>query len=666
MSFFSISGGGTSEDLQTRINNNRLANATAFQTMVSAKKANGENVDPAEIYRWKMSLSGGDPGAASLMPADDAINAMAKQANEGAEASRQSISLSIAQSAKQRQDLIQGIVDAQPHASLEEFNQNLLGVFGPETGAKFATMYTPIFNSMKTESQLRLSKTIAENPMFQHVTDEASAQRFLPNEWNDTRMKPIIKSMISDQAFTKSEKVRTATLDTLSRAPEALAMAPAEEQRKFFQAMAPAGQADRAMSGYHAVTLGSENARMAKMAENARTDPATAAWINTATSDEELTNIAKLLLTSQGITVTDDNDPRLLAFKGNLKVADMANDSIKYEAAMTQAKVDAMKITQQEEKTNQETYASAKATEVVAPATKNNKENAYKSTLAATQALFGKDGEGGIVHASKSNMDMWFAYLQNNSFDPNKVNAATFIDPFVTSSKANLETRQDVITRRAEMQVETTLGPAPQPAQRYIENKQKDINQLTSSYDNAIKRIDERAESAFSKNQRKAVAAQKALSALETHLMNLEGTLQDPIKSRNLHDRNPALEAALGQTLSDAISKIRLSQTVDATTGNSTASGVGPINPVAMAEKMVAARQATEDARRAFIQDLGLARQELQAAYENMSKLNYPSDVRSSVMEQAYSETMNAVATKHGVTPEEASSEYHNMVYRSK
>ena len=48
MSFISVSGGGTSEELQSSINKTRLENAAAFQSYVSAKKANGDKIDPTD------------------------------------------------------------------------------------------------------------------------------------------------------------------------------------------------------------------------------------------------------------------------------------------------------------------------------------------------------------------------------------------------------------------------------------------------------------------------------------------------------------------------------------------------------------------------------------------------------------------------------------------
>lgn len=653
MAFFPSAGGSTA-DIQDKLNTSRIKNAAAFQTYVSARTAAGEKVDPTELYRVKLSLTGGDPGAASLIPAGAALDELTKQANQASESSRQTLSMGIAQSAKQRQDFIQGIIDTNWDKSPEEFNDIFSSTFGPDVGNQFIQQYRPVLPNMINEAASKKYSEIAGSEAGKLVFSADDGLKYWPSQMKNPGFRSLVQRLANENSSAKAESVRVATMQAINSTPDSISLAPPEKQREYFRLVAPAGQADKMAAGYSAVQVGAETSRIAKLANQALTDDRTSAWVNSAQSDAELTDIAKALLATEGITATGDSDPRLLALKGHLRSSDTANDTIRYEEALTKAKLAATEAVSQEEKVNQSSYAQAKAAELVQSSgipTKSQKQ-AIDTVVSATEAIFGKDGTGGSIHASRPNMNAWFNHLQSGGFSSSSPNAVSYIDSFVASNQGVLDTKQSVINSRAASVVETTLGPQPQPAANYIQSKTSSVSEMTKQIDEMSAAINAGAGTDYEKQQKKNAMIREAIKDLSETQASLRATFQDPIRVRNLRDYDPRMAEAMMTSISDTISKLRKSQTSDPGT-EAAISPSNPANAQEMAQRLVQARVQEEQLRLQYQQETISTVDALISQAAVMSRQGYPPDINKQVIDTMTNQAAQELSNKYGTPVEE-------------
>ena len=142
-------------DLQADVTKSRLDTAKAFSEMVAAKSAAGEDVDPTELYKMKMNMTGGDPFKAQYIPSGVALDNMAKQANNKASMYRAQIGMNTANFAKQQNDFVQDLIYDNWQKSPDDFPEIFTNIFGKDAGSKFYSQYRDQLPTMLDEAHSR-------------------------------------------------------------------------------------------------------------------------------------------------------------------------------------------------------------------------------------------------------------------------------------------------------------------------------------------------------------------------------------------------------------------------------------------------------------------------------------------------------------------------------
>ena len=145
------------EAQQDRNDKRRSDKAKAFKEYYDAKVANGERVDAYELDNLRMSLAGGDPFAASLIPAGNALRELTDRANEQSRLNRLKLGTDILGQKSTERKLVQEITDNYWDKSEQELSEVFASTFG-EDGVRMYNQYKPELSGMLNEAtQAKLS-----------------------------------------------------------------------------------------------------------------------------------------------------------------------------------------------------------------------------------------------------------------------------------------------------------------------------------------------------------------------------------------------------------------------------------------------------------------------------------------------------------------------------
>lgn len=320
-------------DREREIDTRRSEKAKAFREYVDAKSAAGEEVDPYELDRVRMSMAGGDPYLASYIPAGDALNNMASRANEQSKLNRMKIANDITGQRQTEREYVQKIVDDNWDKTPEELTDVFTNTFGQD-GIRIYDQFKPELDSMLSESTGKKYANLAQNPASKLIRSEDDLYRFYPAEMRNSKTAAVLRTMAKDNMRSRNMEDFNSTIDVMGKTPSFVPNSP--EMQNWWENFGARGlgydsaanMPDRGQqfrTGMQGAYTQIQQTQHAKLSELAAKDPY---FLNAAQSGDEESIFASIrsLMVQAGMPAPQtSSDPAYIEAKKSLDLISRTN-----------------------------------------------------------------------------------------------------------------------------------------------------------------------------------------------------------------------------------------------------------------------------------------------------------------------------------------------------
>lgn len=294
----------------------RAEKARVYREYVQAKTDAGEEVDPYEMDRLRMSMAGNDPYGASMIPAGAALDNLVQRANERSTLSRMKIGNEMNAQRETENKFVQSIVDDNWDKTPEEFAKTFTDTFGEQDGTIIYGRFKDQLPNMLNESTAKQYATLSSSPAAKFLYEEADIDRLFPAQARKPAMRKVLMSIMKDNQRGRAKEDFTQTNEALQNMPTFVPNSP--QAQKWWEGAVGGTLNDPASFGTvvaPAAYTQYRSAQDAKLAELASKD---ALFLNAARSGDQLSifEATKNLMVKAGLPApASDQDPNYIRVK---------------------------------------------------------------------------------------------------------------------------------------------------------------------------------------------------------------------------------------------------------------------------------------------------------------------------------------------------------------
>lgn len=444
-------------DEEDRIETKRSDKAKAYREYVDSQVKNGEHVDPLALDRMRMEMVGGDPYLATYIPSGQALQEMAKQANNRSALSRLQIGAEKAQQRGVERDYVQKIIEQNWDKSESDMAEIFGGAFG-EDGVRLYDQYKPELPGMLSQATNKKYAELAQNPASKMVRSEDDLYRFFPAEMRNPRTAAILKTMAQDNMRGRNQENANISLDMMNKTPDFVKNNPSMQGWWTDFVAKGQGYNDAASSpdrgafvgqGVTGISIQADNEAHAKLSDLASKDPYFMAASQTGDEDAIFESVKSLMVQSGMMPPTSKTDPKYLAAQKTLGLISRTNALGLYNKRESE-----LKASLAEEAQALATKSGARFTALSAAYFagekysngKTGKDFALKDGILQAINMIGTDPN---FFPSEENIQAALATIRTAyDTDPESFNPAAVVGEFMESG--GVETRSDWVNRRAQ------------------------------------------------------------------------------------------------------------------------------------------------------------------------------------------------------------------------
>ena len=522
--------------------NSRAEKARVFNEYVKANKEAGVETNPADLDNLRMSLAGGDPFAASMIPAGDALKEFTNRANEQARNSQMKTQTERWAMQDTKDKYTQQIFDDNYYRSPEDFPKIFNDAFGEQEGAKMYDQYKPILADKLNESVGKQYAKIKENPASQYLIEPEDVDRLFPTQAKNPSMRKILESVRQDNQRARNKGQFKDTMEVLKDTPDFVANSPEGQQWWAGMAANGLGYSDPSQipnpaqfqAGQNLAFTQAQAAQQAKVAEMAAKDPT---FLTAARSgnEDDIFAATSLLMASSGMAPPrDKNDPNYQIVKRNLNLVSRTNAVGAYEKQEADIK-----------------SAVIQANDAIRSGAKGRIEAAKDAAFVGKEFSNGKSGKDRKLNES---IDAALSLIANDpSFFPSQANvsaATSFIKEEFMAGKADFNPESVYAKFMAEGDLETEAAYTDREV-----NKRVQGNGLLKPGTNFQAKLDDRRTqiTGFVGEQLKAMSIAPANQAEYTDILTRRATIVQKLKAQvadieqsiNTANNDPAVRNAI-------------------------------------------------------------------------------------------------------------------------
>ncbi len=353
------------ESQQTR---NRSEKARLFNEYRDAKIAAGEEMDPTEMDRLRISLAGDDPFMASMIPAGDALKKLTEEANSRAQNSRMKTQTERWAMKDTERTFVQRIVDDNWDKSPEEMGKIFENAFGPEQAPKIYDSYKPELPSMLSESTGKKYAQLRQNPASAYLQTPEHIERFFPAESRSPATRNVLTSIMKDNVRARNQQDFQTGMDIMQKTPDFAVGTPegrawwSENSARGMGYSDPSQVPQVFKQGQELAYTQAQSAQQAKVMKLAAEDPPFADAARTGDEDAIFAAVTSLMAQAQMPAPRDKNDPAYLNVKKSLDLVSRTaavNEDNKKEADLKAAVIQEADEMKKGQKARMEATANA-------------------------------------------------------------------------------------------------------------------------------------------------------------------------------------------------------------------------------------------------------------------------------------------------------------------
>ncbi len=548
------------ESFSDRSNKRRSDNAKAFRELVEAKTSAGEVVDPLELERVRLSMSGGDVFGAAFIPKGEALKEMASKANEQSKLSQLKIA---AESSTQRdieRSFVEKIVHANSDKTQEEFADIFDKTFGQD-GARIYDQYSPEIESMASEANFKKANDIITSDTFKNaVKTEEDLYKAFPMKMRDKNLSALLKGAVAENAKKRNMEDYKNSMDVVANIPERVLNDPIllERWKKIaaqgigYESLEAAPYGDILSRTITDIGETSSSASDAKMVEAASKSADFSAAAKT--GDEELIfQSVKMLMVAAGKPAPlSPNDPSYLRARKILSssvVSTAMDDYEKRKAELTAAAAEEVS------KMKEDKRAKAVATVTVDAIMPDSKYRDDGAPIAPIENAIGQLLVSGDFVPSASNMEAAVRFIKekydedSSSFSPDAV-----VGEFLSSGKH--KTSAEIINERVNpvLEAEGKFKPGRNYKVEYLNKMQVVVDNLDKQLVYFSSPVSSADVANYNRKREATVASLK--QALVPLYKELELVHNDPYQRSLMTGYSPHEAVVLIRTIRQKISEI--------------------------------------------------------------------------------------------------------------
>lgn len=308
--------------------NSRAEKARIFNEYVKANKEAGVESNPADLDNLRMSLAGGDPFAASMIPAGDALKEFTNRANEQARNAQMKTQTERWAMQDTKDKYTQQIFDDNYYRDPADFPKIFADAFGEEEGMKVYDQYKPVLDDKLNESVGKQYAKIKENPASQYLLEPEDLDRLFPTQAKNPSMRKILESVRQDNQRARNKTQYKDTMDVLKDTPDFVASSPEGQQWWGTMAANGMGYSDPSQvpnpaqfkTGQNLAFTQAQAAQQAKVTQLAAKDPYFAMAAQNGDEDSLFAATTSLMVQAGMAAPKDKTDPSYQNIKKSLEL----------------------------------------------------------------------------------------------------------------------------------------------------------------------------------------------------------------------------------------------------------------------------------------------------------------------------------------------------------
>lgn len=314
----------------------RAEKARMYREYVEANAAAGIDSNPVELDALRISMAGGDPFSASMIPAGDALKKLTETANEKAQNARMKTQTERWAMQDTERNYVQRIVDDNWDKSPEDIGKMFEGAFGADAPRVY-DRYKPQLSNMLSESTGKQYAKIKSSPAAQYMYEPEDIDRLFPAEARNPAMRKVLDSVRQDNVRAKNKGQFKDTMEVLGATPDFVASNPEGQQAWFNTAAQGMGfdNADQLPANFKAMQgvamTQAQAAQQAKVVQLAAKDPYFAAAAQSGDEDGIFAAATTLMVQSGMPAPKDKLDPNYLAVKKQLDMVSRTSAIMEYK-----------------------------------------------------------------------------------------------------------------------------------------------------------------------------------------------------------------------------------------------------------------------------------------------------------------------------------------------
>jgi len=438
----------------------RAEKARIYREYVQANSEAGIETDPAELDRVRMSMAGGDPFGASMIPAGDALKKLTEEANSRAQNSRMKTQTERWAMKDTERTFVQRIVDDNWDKSPEEMGKIFENAFGPEQAPKIYDSYKPELPTMLSESTAKKYAGFHSDPRSKLIFSDEDVMRMYPAESRNPQTMNVLKSIAKDNVRARNQQDFQTGMDIMQKTPDFAVGTPegrawwSENSARGMGYSDPSQVPQVFKQGQELAYTQAQSAQQAKVMKLAAEDPLFANAARTGDEDAIFAAVTSLMVQAQMPAPRDKSDPAYLNVKKSLDLVSRTaavNEYNKKEADLKAAVIQEADEMKKGQKARMEAIANATFMgKDFQKAGTSAKDAVVDERIGAAMSLINNDTS---FFGSPENIQEAAAFIRRKYLADKKA-----FDPMAAyaefMSEGNVEQEASWINRRASSQIQ--------------------------------------------------------------------------------------------------------------------------------------------------------------------------------------------------------------------
>lgn len=526
---------------QAKQDSRRSEKAKAFREMVEANAAAGIDTDPAELDRVRMSMVGGDPYLASMIPPTEALKQMAESANQKAQNARMKTQTDRWAMQDTERNYVQRIIDDNWDKSPEDMSKIFETAFGNDA-PRLYDQYKPQLPNMLSESTGKQYAKIKSNPASAYLYEPEDIDRLFPAEARSPAMRKVLDSVRQDNLRARNKGQFKDTMEILKETPEFVVNSP--EGQKWWGNMSAQGMgysdpsqvpnAQVFQQGQNLAISQAAATQQAKVTQLAAKDPYFAMAAQSGDEDSLFAATTSLMVQAGMPAPKDKTDPNYLTIKKSLELVSRTAAVAEYnkkEADLKTAAIEEAEAMTKGQKARMDAAASAAFLGHEFSNGKGGKDAGADERIGAALSLINNDpsfyGTPENIQAAVNFVKQGFLKDKKN-FDPTAAYGEFM-------SKGNMETKAEWIKRRTDSQI--TGSGLLKPGTNFQAQMDNRKTQVTETVNMAFSALNKPAKTAAEYNtvmNNKAIIVQRLRAQLNEIRTSVNTLNNDPAVRGNV------------------------------------------------------------------------------------------------------------------------------------